>query len=430
MPGKTAPTLCRHKTRQLGYVTLNGREHYLGHWPTSRGKKPPPDVQAAYDELIGKWLAHGRQLPEERPPLTVNDVVLAYVKWVATHYVPRRQKDDQNRFIRSAASVVCELFGRTPAVEFGPKKLKAVRQAMVELDWCRNTVNAQIDRVKRMFKWAVAEEMVPGEVYHALRSVDGLRRGTPGVRDTEPVEPVAIETVEAVLPFLQPVTRAMVRVQLLTGMRPGELCQLRESDIDTTDPSGVWLFRPPQHKTQHHGHDRVVSIGPQAQEVLRAYIEAGEEYVFSPQAAERARNAERRASRKTPMTPSQAARKPKVNPKRPKRGRYDETSYRNAIYRACDRAFPPQGALARRPRESNTKWLERSTDEERAALTRWRSEHRWHSNQLRHTSATIIRKEYGIEAARAILGHSRLTTTEVYAEIDRLKAAGIMAKIG
>jgi integrase len=222
----------------------------------------------------------------------------------------------------------------------------------------------------------------------------------------------------------------MVRVQLLTGMRPGELCQLRASDIDTTDPSGVWHFRPQQHKTQHHGRDRVVPIGPQAQEILRPYIEAAEEYVFSPQAAERIRNAERRANRKSPMMPNQAARRPKENPKRPKRERYDETSYRNAIYRACDRAFPPQGALARLPKESTRKWLERLTAEERVALTTWRREHRWHPNQLRHTSATIIRKEYGIEAARAILGHSRLTTTEVYAEIDRLKATGVMAKIG
>lgn len=51
-------------------------------------------------------------------------------------------------------------------------------------------------------------------------------------------------------------------------------------------------------------------------------------------------------------------------------------------------------------------------------------------SQLQHTSATIIRKEYGIEAARAILGHNRLTTTEVHAEIDSVKAASVMAKIG
>ncbi len=130
------------------------------------------------------------------------------------------------------------------------------------------------------------------------------------------------------------------------------------------------------------------------------------------------------------MTPSQAARKPKVNPKRPKRERYDETSYRNAIYRACDRAFPPQGELARRPKESKAKWLARLTVEQRGVLTRWRGDHRWHPNRLRHTAATLIRREHGIEAARVILGHSKLTTTEIYAEADQVKAAEVMARIG
>lgn len=430
MPTPTTPQLCRHRAQNQGYVTLNGREHYLGHWPVSRGKKPPPSVQAAYDDLIATWLANGRTLPDERPVLTVNEVLLAYVKWAEQHYVPKRAKDDQNRFIRYATAVVRELFGRTPAAEFGPKKLKAVRQAMVERDWCRNMVNAQVDRVKRMFKWATAEEMIPGDVYHSLLAVESLRRGTPGVRDTEPVKPVPVEIVEAILPHLQPVMRAMVRAQMLTGMRPGELCQLRAADIDMTVGGGVWVFRPQQHKTQHHGHARVVLIGPQAQEVLRPYIDASETYVFSPQAAERVRNAERRSNRKSPMTPSQAARKPKANPKRPKRERYDETSYRNAIYRACDRAFPPQGELARRPKESAAKWRARLTVEQRGALTKWRSDRRWHPNRLRHTAATLIRREHGIEAARVILGHSKLTTTEIYAEADQVKAAEVMAQVG
>lgn len=66
----------------------------------------------------------------------------AYVKWAESHYVPRRKKDDQNRFIRYAVKVVRRAFGRTPAAEFGPKRLRAVQQALSELDWCRSTINA------------------------------------------------------------------------------------------------------------------------------------------------------------------------------------------------------------------------------------------------------------------------------------------------
>ena len=51
-------------------------------------------------------------------------------------------------------------------------------------------------------------------------------------------------------------------------------------------------------------------------------------------------------------------------------------------------------------------------------------------NQLRHNAATFLRKEFGIEAARVVLGHSSSAVTEVYAEIDHTKAADIMAKVG
>jgi integrase len=55
---------------------------------------------------------------------------------------------------------------------------------------------------------------------------------------------------------------------------------------------------------------------------------------------------------------------------------------------------------------------------------------RWSPNQLRHNAATFLRKEFGIDAARVILGHSSPAVTEVYAELDRSKAIEIMNKVG
>ena len=67
--------------------------------------------------------------------------------------------------------------------------------------------------------------------------------------------------------------------------------------------------------------------------------------------------------------------------------------------------------------------LQAFTDNEKAELETWRQRgHRWHPNQLRHTAATMIRRQYGAEAAQAILGHSELSTTEIYAE-KNLEAA-------
>ena len=48
---------------------------------------------------------------------------------------------------------------------------------------------------------------------------------------------------------------------------------------------------------------------------------------------------------------------------------------------------------------------------------------RWHPHQLRHNAATWLRKEFGLDVARVILGHSSPVVTEVYAEMDREKAS-------
>ncbi|MBI1324773.1 tyrosine-type recombinase/integrase [bacterium] len=54
----------------------------------------------------------------------------------------------------------------------------------------------------------------------------------------------------------------------------------------------------------------------------------------------------------------------------------------------------------------------------------------WNANQLRHLAATNLRREFGIEVARAVLGHSTLATTEIYAERDEAQARLAMERIG
>ena len=54
----------------------------------------------------------------------------------------------------------------------------------------------------------------------------------------------------------------------------------------------------------------------------------------------------------------------------------------------------------------------------------------WFPHQLRHLAATELRALYGTEAARAVLGHSNLKTTEVYAEVDEKVILKIMSEIG
>jgi integrase len=68
--------------------------------------------------------------------------------------------------------------------------------------------------------------------------------------------------------------------------------------------------------------------------------------------------------------------------------------------------------------------------QEQEELRAWRRTHSWHPHQLRHNAATRLRKEFGIEAARVVLGHRSASATEVYAEVDQMRAADVMSRVG
>jgi integrase len=364
---------------------------------------------------------------------SVSEVLLAYLTHATAHYRgPDGQPTDELRHVKTVCRHVRELYGNTPCDRFGPLALKAVRQRFIALGWSRKTVNARVERIRRIFKWAAADELLPPAVYHALAAVAGLQRGRTSARETEPVRPVADVVVHATLPHLNRHVRGLVEFQRLTGCRPGEACSVRRVDLDMSGP--VWRYRPPQHKGAWRGKGRVIPVGPQAQSVLRGFFtDDPSECLFSPARAVAELLAERAARRATPRWASHVARnagKRVARRKRPPADRYTRLSYLTAVTRACDRAFPPAGDVARRERESVAKWWARLTDEEREQVKDWRQSHRWHPNQLRHSFATRVRKEYGLEAAQVLLGHARADVTQVYAERNEQLAAAVAEKIG
>jgi integrase len=437
----TIPAYRLHRQSGQAIVTLpdglGGRRDVL------LGKHGTAKSRVEYARVIAEWEANGRRLSAAEasaPGLSVNELALAYWKFAESYYgLDRRSGTAFN--IRDVLRVLKALYGHTPAAAFGPLALKACRAEMVKKGWSRNYVNSQVDRLRRVFRWGASEQLVPAAVHQALKTVEGLRRGRTEARETNKVRPVTSEQVEATLPHMPATVRAMVNYQLLTGCRPDEVCRLRPLDLDMSNPA-CWVYRPGsdqgehgEHKTAHHGHDRLILIGPRAQEVLRPYLGTRlDAYCFSPAESERHRSAQRREGRQTPLTPSQRGRKPKAGRKRAPAGRYPVTSYRNAIYRACDRAFSLPGRLAPRQdekgkRESRAAWWARLTVEEREAVRAWRREHRWHPNRLRHSRATELRR-YGLDVVKTILGHSKVETTQIYSEKDVAAAMEVVSKIG
>jgi integrase len=81
-------------------------------------------------------------------------------------------------------------------------------------------------------------------------------------------------------------------------------------------------------------------------------------------------------------------------------------------------------------RNVSTKLPEKEREPLKEQARIWREKHCWHPHKLRHSAATEIRRNFGIEAAQAVLGHASLTVTEVYAERDGRLAEKVMKQLG
>jgi integrase len=411
------PSYRLHKQSGQAVVTLTdglgGRRDVL------LGQHGTPESRAEYVRVLAEWEAAGRTLLRSRPAgrLSVNELILAYYRHAEAYYRhPDGRPTSEVANVRRALRWPKRLYGHRAAADFDSLALEALRGEMIAANLCRNRVNKDVARIKRMFRWGVAKKLVPVEVHQLLSAVEGLRAGRSAAVETEPVRPAAWEAVQAVLPHLRPQVAAMVLLQYHTGMRPGEVQVLRGMDLDTS--GRVWRYRPGSdqgrhgaHKTAWRGHDRTVLIGPRGQEVLRPWLRLNlTEYLFQPREAEAARDAERRRGRKTPLTPSQAARRAKAHPQRRPGPRYTPSSYAAAVAAGVEAAnrrlldFGPQRPGDLVPHFS--------------------------PNQLRHAKATEVRREAGLDAARAVLGHRTPVVTEVYAEVDIERAAAVMERLG
>lgn len=419
------PAPCKHRATGQSVVRLNGKDIYLGRHGTAAAK-------AEYDRRIAEWLANGRQLPDTDGRLSVAELIVAYVRHARVYYAKGGVPTSEYESICQAMKPLRALYARTPVNEFGPRAFKAVREQFVSSGLARPTVNAYMSRIRRCFRWGTEQELVPPSVFHGLQAVAGLKRGRTEARETAPVKPVPQALIDAVLPHVRPQVAAMIQFQLYTGCRPGEVCSIRGCDIDTS--GRVWIYRPSEHKTEHHGHEREIFIGPRAQELVKPWLRTDlEGYLFQPREAEAARDAHRRQKRKSPMTPSQAARKPKRKPQRAPRDHYDVASYRRAIVRGCEVAFGMPVWLTKAPIDSDGNRVVETAEQKAERLqmaAEWRRDHCWHPHQLRHNAATNLRREHGVELARIVLGHATAFTTEIYAEADRRQAIEVIGKVG
>lgn len=390
-PKAAFPSYRRHRSGQAR-VTINDRDYYLGPYGTRASK-------AEYDRIVGEYLASGRSLSFglEVPQITIAMVMADYLAFAKSYY--GTEPSSEWHRIKLAIKPLKSLYAALPASEFAPEHFKTARQMLIDAGGARTTINAHMKRVVRMFKWAAAEGKLPAAVYSTLTLISSLRRGRTEAKETRPVGPVSQEVVDATVAFLQPTVADMVRVQLLTGCRPSEICKLTPRMIDRS--ADVWTATLGEHKTAHHGHARTLYIGPKAQAILLPYMaKPADEALFRPCDAAEERRKRDHDKRVVPL--SCGNRPGKSNrPKTKGKSRVPGTSYTVPVYaRAIARAAKAAGV-----------------------------EH-WSPNRLRHSRGTEVRSKFGLDAAASILGHSEVAVTQVYAEQDRARALEVARLTG
>lgn len=380
-PKKSQPDYRYHMSGQA-VVTFDQKNFYLG-------PHDSPESKAKYYRLLAIYAETGRapteDIHQQDAPITVAHITAEAREWIAVKYAKDRT---QTIRLNNLCGTLDDEYGDTPASEFGPRKLAELRDLFIAGGNCRKYANTQTANVVRIFRYAVSRELIDGAVLVNLDSLEPLRYGQTKARESSPVKPANIEHVRATAKFLSPPLRAMVRIQAATGMRPGEVCAMRPMDVDRSGE--VWVYRPEDHKTAWRGKTKAVPIIGDAREALQPFLNRpADAYCFSPAESMRWHWEQRRAKRVTPANQgNRAGTNKKSRPEIVPGLAYSKDSYRRAIQRAAEQA---------------------------------KVDH-WFPYMLRHMAGTMVRDALGVEAAQALLGHSRAAMTEHYAKQNESKA--------
>jgi len=334
------PKYRHYKPKNLAVVRFDGKDIYLGKYDSDESKEK-------YARLIAERFGRSHEGPPTRhsneSDLTIDELILRYwTEHVEVYHIKDGKPTDRQHHIRLAFRPLRRLYDSGLARDIGPKALQLVRDEMIR-DGLerrgrinRSYVNDHIGITKRLFRWAVAQELIGPQVHQALEAVESIHKGRdPRVSESEKIRPAPRKHVQAILRFVSPQIRAMIQLQRLTAMRPDEVTIMRPADIDRS--GDVWIFTPDGHKTEHLGIEKTVPLGFRAQTILRPWLDREPGYyLFSPREVVAARNNDRRSAA------TRRKRRQKRTARRQPRDHYDDESYCQAVVRACKKAGVPK----------------------------------------------------------------------------------------
>ncbi len=267
------PSYLLHKSSGQARVRIAGKDHLLGIYGSDESRRK-------YGTLVAKF-ASGiaiDPLSEPKPGTTADagpsiaELLVSFMAHAAKHYRKNGEETSEICCLKSAFKPLRELYGLTPAALFGPLMLAAVRAKFVESGQARNTVNRSVGRIRRLFRFGVANEIVSADVLAKLVTMSPLLAGRTTAPDLPPRHAVDQANIDAVRKLVKPLGRDLIDLQLLTGSRSGELVMLTTSMIDRSGK--VWVAKLADHKCVHHGKTRTLFFGPQSQLILAKYLAA------------------------------------------------------------------------------------------------------------------------------------------------------------
>ena len=207
------PSYRYHKARNCAVVTVNGHDHYLGDFDS-------PESWEKYHRLVAECLAAATRPHQPRCPasavspsaeliarvLEVRQAVLRQGRQAhqrAGHHPPSDAVPPATlRLVICPGIHAQEAQGRAGsddrAQDCSPVQVymtprparRSSRSVFCSTGSPGVTSTSRSTRIKRMFAWAVEEELVPVEVHAALLRVKGLKKGKAHAREKPRIRPV------------------------------------------------------------------------------------------------------------------------------------------------------------------------------------------------------------------------------------------------